>query len=57
MRGNKYKTGALINTQRAKIPGIMNICFVFNGNKKYDVYDEIQRCIKEYKIQTMLQAK
>lgn len=50
MRENKYKTGALNNTQRAKIPGLMNICFVFNGNKKYDVYDEIQCHVKEYKI-------
>lgn len=57
MRENKYKIGALNNTQRAKIPGIMNICLAFNGNKKYEVYDEIQRCVKEYKIQAMLQAK
>lgn len=57
MRENKYKVGVLNNTQRTKIPGIMNICLVFNGNKKYDVYYEIQRCVKEYKIQTMLQAK
>ena len=57
MRENKYKTGDLNNTQRAKIPGIMNICLALNGNKKYDVYDEIQHCVKEYKIQTMLQAK
>lgn len=57
MRENKYNIGVLNNTQRTKIPGITNICLVFNGTKKYDVYDETQRCVKEYKIQTMLQAK